>query len=180
MSGGIDERVEPETGTTAQRNATMFNTNGGPLRSEGLTPDQEDAAMLIASGMAIQDVAEELDVHRSTVWRWRQLETFQAYLNSLRREAKLDALDRLLSLQAKALETVRRVMEEGNDSSALNAARYVLEQAEEVQVASADPRDIVRTLHTTDGYSEMLEQMNNGTFDEQGYRERCEELGLEP
>jgi hypothetical protein len=38
----------------------------------------------------------------------------------------------------------------------------------------------VRTLHTTDGYAEMLEQMNEGTLDEQGYRERCEELGINP
>jgi DNA-binding NarL/FixJ family response regulator len=47
----------------------MSNINKGLIRSEGLTPEQEDVAMMIASGKAIQDVAEELDVHRSTVWR---------------------------------------------------------------------------------------------------------------
>jgi hypothetical protein len=71
-------------------------------------------------------------------------------------------------------------MEEGSDASALNAAHYVVEQAKEADIASTDPRDIVRALHTTDGYAEMLEQTNEGTLDEEGYRERCRKLGIDP
>lgn len=162
-----------------QHTATNFNVDEAPPLPEGLTPQQEQAATLIASGMAIQDVAGQLDIHRSTLWHWRQLETFEAYLNALRSEAAQNTLGRLISLQSNALDTMSRIMESGNDATALKAACYVLEQVSEVRIGETDPRAILRKSFTTDQGLELVEMLNQ-RVDEYGYKERCDELGIEP
>jgi hypothetical protein len=48
-----------------------------------LTPRQLAAARLIAGGMSLPDVAAELTLNRSTVWRWTRDPTFQAELRRL-------------------------------------------------------------------------------------------------
>ena len=180
MSANGDQTEKPENTTDGlQRDATNFNEEREAPLPEGLTPQQERAASLLASGMAIQDVADQPDVHRSTLWHWRQRETFQAYLNALRKEAAQDALGRLISLQADALDTVTRIMKNGNDATVLKAARYALEQASGIQIGATDPRAIVRAAFTTNEVSEMIESMDQ-SFDRHGYEERCEELGIEP
>jgi len=180
VSTSSDKAEKPKNTTEGlQRDTTKFNVDEDPPLPEGLTPQQEQAASLLASGMAIQDVANHLDIHRSTLWHWRQRETFQAYLNTLRTEAAQGALGRLISLQADALDTVTRIMENGNDATALKAARYVLEQASEVRIGPTDPRAILRAALTTDEMSDMMGMLNQ-SFDEYGYRKRCEELGIEP
>lgn len=163
-----------------QRKSTKFNMDEEPPVPEGLTPQQEQGAALLASGMAIKEVAERLNVHRSTLWHWRQLETFQAYLNALRKEASQDTVGRLIALQGDALETVSRIMEEGNDASALKAACYVLDQTSEMEIGPIDPRTVIRSEHTTEeGFGQLLEGLGQ-KFDEKGYREHCEELGIDP
>lgn len=180
MSTNSDKAEKPEHATKGlQHDATNFNAEREVPLPEGLTPQQEQAASLLASGIAIQDVADQLDIHRSTLWHWRQRETFQAHLNTLRKEANQDALGRLLSLQADAFETVIRLMENGNDATALKAARYVLERAGKIQIGATDPRAIIRASFTTNEVSEMMDLMDR-SFDRHGYEERCEELGIEP
>jgi hypothetical protein len=100
-------------------------------------------------------------------------------LNSLRREATLDVRDRLL-YWASALDTVRRVTEKGSDASAVKAACYVLEQAGECDVGSIYLRDIVHDQHITYNFEELQDAMNQCKVDEEGYRERCGKLGIEP
>ena len=163
-----------------QRKSTYFNMDEEPPVPEGLTSQQQQAAALLASGMAVKEVAERLDVHRSTLWHWRQLETFQAYLNALRKEAAQDAAGGLIALQRDALETISRVMAEGSDASALKAACYVLDQTSDMEIGPIDPRTILRSDYTTEeGFGQLLEGLGQ-KFDEEGYRKHCEELGIEP
>jgi hypothetical protein len=48
-----------------------------------LTPRQLAAARLTAAGHALPDVAEKLQLNRTTVWRWTRDPTFQAELRRL-------------------------------------------------------------------------------------------------
>ena len=67
-----------------------------------LTEAQKRAAQLMFDAYPIGKIAEEIGVHRATIWRWRRLPAFQ-------RE-----LDRILNrfLKDKRAETMRRIREE--------------------------------------------------------------------
>jgi hypothetical protein len=54
-----------------------------PPQPSSLTPRQLAAARLIAAGRTLPEVALELRLNRSTVWRWTRDPTFQAELRRL-------------------------------------------------------------------------------------------------
>lgn len=45
----------------------------------GLTPIQEQAAIMLASGENITSVSEKLNLNRSTIYQWQQKITFQCF-----------------------------------------------------------------------------------------------------
>ena len=47
----------------------------------GLTPVQEQAAMLLASGESVTEVASKVNVNRATIYLWQQKINFQCFLN---------------------------------------------------------------------------------------------------
>ena len=71
-----------------QPNSRIEKTNPPPpisnsQHAEALTPRQLAAARLIAAGHALSDVALEMKMNRSTIWRWTRDPTFQAELRRL-------------------------------------------------------------------------------------------------
>lgn len=172
-----DAVVETQPGATDFNISTNVDANIG--LPEGLTPQQGQAAVLLASGIAVQDVADHLGVHRTTLWHWRKLETFQAFMNAFLDEAKQNAVDGLMALQANAIATVSRVMTEGSDSAALKAACYVIERVSDIRLGSTEARELVRQSCSS-GLMDALVSVDEPVLDERAYRERCEELGIEP
>lgn len=144
----------------------------------GLTPRQERAALLLTSGRSVQEIADELGLHRSTLWAWRRLETFQAHLNALKAALRLSAEEGLLALQEEALAALRRVMSGGNDGAALKAATYVLAAARETRVGSAEARELVRQKESEAALGLLLEGLGGGGS--AAYERRCRELGIAP
>lgn len=47
----------------------------------GLTPQQEQAAILLASGEGVTEVADKLNVNRATIYLWQQKINFQCFYN---------------------------------------------------------------------------------------------------
>lgn len=73
-----------------------------------LSPEQNQAIELLISGKNPCNIAEELGIHRQTLWRWRQLPVFQsAYRECLavRRESMHDTVDTIIE---KSLQAVLR------------------------------------------------------------------------
>lgn len=120
-----------------QLHATDCNSNG-------LSPQQEHAAELPITGLSVLEVADALGIHRTTLWHWRKLETFQAYSNTLRIEVQTRATDGVGALHQKALATVERMLENANDGVALRAATLVLDKIQQRQLGETDPRRIIR------------------------------------
>lgn len=154
-------------------NRIMTSTNALTL-----PPNQERAAFLLAAGKPVQEVADELGVHRSTLWQWRKHENFQAVYNAMIEEVQHGMKESLLALGPRAIDTLQITMACGTDAARLRAALYVLDRIERLQSGETDPWEIVRKKHTTS----ELERARSGfeIFDEVGYRRRCGELGLEP
>ena len=73
-----------------------------------LTPQQETAVDLLASGKTVTDTAMAIEVTRQTVSEWLNHHPgFQAALNSRRQELWVGMVDTLRGLLPKALEVVK-------------------------------------------------------------------------
>ena len=69
-----------------------------------LTPQQEQVAVVMASGKTITDTASALQISRATIYRLMQNDMFMAYYNMLCSEAKMNGKNGLMALQGKALK----------------------------------------------------------------------------
>jgi transposase-like protein len=147
-----------------------------------LDPQQERAAYMLATGAGVQEVADELDVHRSTLWDWRQQATFQAFYNRLLSEIRADVKEGLVGLYEEAVDTVRECLNSEDERVALKAASQVIERVEALEPGSTDPHAILRQRHTSTLAEDMEEMMGmtDQSFDREGYEKDCEELGIEP
>ncbi len=77
-----------------------------------LTPQQETAVDLLASGKTVTDTAKALEVTRQTVSEWlNHHHGFQAALNSRRQELWAGMADTLRGLLPKALEVLKCELE---------------------------------------------------------------------
>ena len=115
-----------------------------PRNAQGLTPQQEQAAESITAGLSVQEVADRLGVHRTTLWHWRNLETFQAYLNALRADAQSHRVLAIGALQEKAIQTVQQLLESKSEGVALRAAALVPSSAKASEPGTTDPRKLIR------------------------------------
>ena len=68
-----------------------------------LTPQQVQAANLLASATPIEEVCSRLNVGRTTLYRWRQMPSFAAYLNQLTRQYADQAITQSTHLLASAM-----------------------------------------------------------------------------
>ena len=139
----------------------------------GLTPLQERAAVMLASGSSVVSVAEELKVSKGTIYQWRRLITFTCYLN----EQKKDFVDTIkggvMSLADEAIAAIRDSLHSDNEATRLKAAMWVADKAKEFNVGDTDAKVAVRKECTAEMFGGWNEQ-----FDETTYRQRLKELGL--
>ena len=96
-----------------------------------LTPQQERAAVMLASGKRIGGVAKAVGVHRVTVWEWTKLPAFQQHLNDLRRAAWRSARDGMRSNTARAAQVLGTILTDPKSRAQdrIAAARVVLAAA---------------------------------------------------
>jgi len=89
-----------------------------------LTPQQETAVDLLASGKTVTDTAAAVEVTRQTVSEWLNHHPgFQAVLNRRRQELWIGMTDTLRGLLPKALEVLKSELE---SETPLPAAVHVL------------------------------------------------------
>jgi hypothetical protein len=88
-------------------------------------------------------------------------------------------LGRLISLQANTIDTIQRLVQKGSDSQASKAACYVLDQADQIRIGATDARAIPKERYATEDLTSAF-QLIDQSLDKQGYRARCEELGISP
>ena len=145
----------------------------------GLSPQQEQAATLLVSGLSVQDVADRLGIHRSTLWHWRNLETFEAYFNRLRSDAQAQAVEAVTALHEKAVATMERLMEQGGDAAALKAATFVLEMTRNRYSGETDPREIVKSRQSEASMDALRDSVMRPDVSRE-YVQRCRDLGIKP
>jgi DNA-binding CsgD family transcriptional regulator len=115
-----------------------------------LTPQQEQAAALLASGKTITDTATDLQISRSTVHRLLQDNLFITYYNLLCQEIKINVKNNLFALQKKAFSAITEAFNSDNDTVRLKAAIWVIENIQSVEIGNTSPVDALRDQCMTD------------------------------
>lgn len=144
----------------------------------GLTPVQEQAAMLLASGESVTEVASKVNVNRATIYLWQQKINFQCFLNQQCQIIQDNIKNGLCGLYADALQAVRSSLQSTNETLRLKAAMYVIGKIEMIDASRQDPEAEIRKACTTieeDGW-DLLQPYEK--FDESKYKELMKENGL--
>lgn len=129
------------------------------------TETEQQAIALLASGKTVNQTAQTLGVHYTTVWQLRQQAGFQAYENLRLKEAQTLIRERMITLVEDATNALWEVVRHGTPQASLNTAVYIIEFVQKMEAGATDPRELIR------------EQCRG---DEEAYRQRCNESGIEP
>ena len=141
----------------------------------GLTPQQEQACILLASGENVTDVADKLSLNRGTLYKWQQNKAFECYYNKQCQEYKDEVKNGLLGLHQQAVATIQQLITTGSEATRLKAATWVLEKVEAVEVGETSIRRALKGQCTTtnNDWGDL------STFDESEYKKQLKAFGLD-
>lgn len=132
--------------TSAKTPATTYARSN----AHGLTLMQQNAVDLLAAGQNDTETAEELNLNRVTVTRWRLYSPeFRAALADRRAAIWGAAADRLRALLPKAIDELAEALDEADMPDRINVALALLKLAGPLPPVPAeppDPEDIVRQI----------------------------------
>lgn len=126
------------------------NTDGA-----GLTPKMEQAAIMLAGGATVTDAAAAVEVDRATVSGWQSLAAFEARVNQVRQAAIRAAEAKTLTLGAKALDRMERLIDSQNERIALSAAMAILERMATVRPGETSASALALIKSLQDSFTEL-------------------------
>lgn len=141
----------------------------------GLTPIQEQAAILLASGETITAVAAKIGVNRGTIYDWQGIVTFQCFFNQQKHDYKEHLKNSLFGLTNDALTAVRNCLLSDNEPIKLKAATWLLERVAEQTAGVTDIRAALKAKHT-----KAMEWPDCDNFDRVGFEKDCRQYGIKP
>ena len=115
----------------------------------GLTPQQEQAALLLASGESVTDVAAKINVNRATIYLWLQKVGFKCFYNQQCKIIQDNIRNGLFGLYEDALQAVRDTLKSDNEAARLKAAMYVMGKIELLDTSQQDPVEEIKKLCTS-------------------------------
>ena len=140
----------------------------------GLTPTQERACSMLASGETIEAVAEEIKVPESTLLLWQRQTTFKCYFNQKRSNIKGSLTQGVYSLAQEAVNALRNSLNSDNEQVRLKAATYIVDKLQSIEVGQTDILQAVKAEAT---YSDSM-WSHEATFHEEDYNSKLKELGI--
>ena len=95
---------------------------------ETLEPRQQHAMVLLAGGQGVDEVCDALNIHRTTLWRWRKQPEFIANWNQMVQQGKEKQVQTLLELQQQALSVLKDCLSSQNELLRFKAAITIVEK----------------------------------------------------
>ena len=97
-----------------------------------MEPQQQRALALalLVSGKSADEISEELDTHRTTLWRWCKQPDFIAGWNQMIKQSKEKQIQLLLDLQQQAFNVLRECLSSQNELLRFRAAIAIVEKVE--------------------------------------------------
>lgn len=91
-----------------------------------LTPQQAQAIDLLLSGMAPSNVAQELGIHRQTLWRWRQIPAFAQLQREWQQQRQEEMRERFSEVMRLAFVSLERELKLAEDPRKYNPIETAL------------------------------------------------------
>lgn len=154
--------------------ATKTHKNQQNRTKSGLTPTQEQAAIMLASGESITSVAERLELNRSTIYEWQGILTFQCFFNKQCEMIRERMNAEIFGLQEAAIQAIKESLSCNNESIRLKAATWIVERLSNAQIGESDPTKLIKAKCTT-----PLMEWDQEIFDKNKFERLLEEFNLE-
>ena len=141
----------------------------------GLTPQQEQACILLASGDCFTVVSEKLGVTRYTLYQWQQTDVFKCYYNEQLQHVKESLISGVLSMHRAALDTINDIMSNGSEATRLKAAMWVCDKVEALQTDFTDIRAMLAEQCTHPLFPDVAK---DGEFNSTEFKTELRKRGL--
>lgn len=136
----------------------------------GLTAQQEKCAVLMASGISISDIAKMIEISRATIYRWLSQTTFKCFLNFMKQDAKNHLEGSLLSMQAKAIDTIKASLDSESEAIKIRSAMWVMDKVEKMVIGETDAREVL--------FQESRNWWASDSQWERTYKDKLKDAGL--
>lgn len=148
-----------------RRKQTKEGVNG----ETGLTPNQERAAIMLASGKGITAVSEELGINRQTIYKWQTLITFRCYYNRQCQDYRDNIVNGLYGLADDAITAIRESLK--NPTTRLKAAMWIVERIDRLEdIEETDARAELKAKNMED--PDLM-------YDGEAYNDDLKKFGLD-
>lgn len=146
----------------------FYNMRQNPTFSEetGLTPVQEQTAILLASGENISSVAERMNLNRSTIYQWQEVLTFKCFYNQQKQDIREGLRSGIFALGEMAVGILKECMESTDSKLRLKASLAVIDRIESASIGEWNARKILMEEATSDPLDFDL---NKAVLDEEKY-----------
>ena len=144
-------------------------------KETGLTPIQEQTAILLASGETITAVADQLSLNRGTIHKWQKQVSFKCFFNRQCADSRENLVIGLFGLANEALSTIRDCLHSDNEATRLKAAMWLTEKISNIPIGQTDVITAVKKECT---HSPIDWDISKGEFDKMQYKARLKKLGI--
>lgn len=139
----------------------------------GLTPQQEQVAIMLASGVGVTEVADKANISRTTIYQWQQLTTFKCFFNKRCSDMRSALTVGLFGLASEALQVIKDCLNSEDDRVRLRTAIYITDKLQSVEI---DQTDIITALKDEATYTDNV--FGSPYLHEQEYQEKLQQYGL--
>ena len=162
-----ERMTAPDEGNNIEQKTT-------PNEAYTLTPQQEQACLLLASGESYTTTAERLGINRGTLYKWLGIVEFKRYLDRQCALYQDEVKMALLSLHGEAVRALQELMQKGSEATRLKAATWLLDrvsgEGERCNVTAVRELFIKQCTYDWGGSTKF--------FDEDGYKELLQQCGM--
>ena len=136
----------------------MENSNNGHSRE--ISPKQLRAIELLLAGMSDSEVAEKLNVNRSTIFRWKKddplfIATYNQFVDSINQAS----LKKEIEIRNLALEAMKELLKSKDDAVRLRAAKECLQLKNRYPGGPTSEEDVQSDLETAEAHKKSIKRL---------------------
>ena len=124
---------------------------------DSLEPQQQQALVLLAGGQGVDEISDTLNIHRTTLWRWRKQPEFIASWNQMVQQGKEKQVQTLLELQQQAFNVLRECLSSQNELLRFRAAIAIVEKVGVMPDGSVYADEILHKQQQDEKFRELTD-----------------------